>query len=112
METLLAKAPEQDDQTVDNTLKEFAALFSSQHALNIEFTNDARKELTHMAKASSLTVADFCRDHFRDLHFGLKLISGNTGQTSFKLGKSFAKNPDTALSQQVVASYKEKEVNE
>ena len=112
METLLANAPEQDDQAVDNTLKEFAALFSSQHALNIEFTNDARKELTYMAKASSLTVADFCRDHFRDLHFGLKLISGNTGQTSFKLDKSFAKNPDTALSQQVVASYKEKEVNE
>ena len=112
MEILLANAPEQDDQEVDDTLKEFAALFSSQHGLNIEFTSDARKELTRMAKASSLTVADFCRDHFRDLHFGLKLISGNTGQTKFKLDKSFAENPDTALSQNVVASYKEKNTKE
>ena len=51
---------------------------------------------------------DFCKDHFRDLHFGLKLISGNTGQTEFELDKSFAENPDTALSQRVVASYNEK----
>ena len=48
------------------------------------------------------------QDHFRDLHFGLKLISGNTGQTEFELEKSFAENPDTALSQRVVASYNEK----
>ena len=59
-----------------------------------------------------LSIADFCRDHFRDLHFGLKLISGNTGQTNFKLDKSFAQNPDSALSQQVVASYKEKDQKE
>jgi len=42
------------------------------------------------------------------LHFGLKLISGNTGQTEFELDQSFVENPDTALSQRVVASYNEK----
>ena len=108
METLLANAPEQDEEEVDDTLQQFAESFSAQHGLTILFTDDARKELTRLARASSLSVFDFCKDHFRDLHFGLKLISGNTGQTEFELDKSFAENPDTALSQRVVASYNEK----
>jgi len=108
METLLANAPEQDEEEVDDTLQNFAESFSAQHGLTILFTDDARKELTRLARASSLSVFDFCKDHFRDLHFGLKLISGNTGQTEFELDKSFAENPDTALSQRVVASYNEK----
>jgi hypothetical protein len=53
-------------------------------------------------------VYDFCKAHFRDLHFGLKLISGNTGTTEFELDESFAKDPDSALSERVVASYKSK----
>ena len=73
-----------------------------------ENQKDGVVQLTLLAKASSLSVYDFCKDHFRDLHFGLKLISGNTGQTEFELDKSFAENPDTALSQRVVASYNEK----
>ena len=108
METLLANAPEQDEEEVDDTLQQFAESFSAQHGLTILFTDDARRELTRLARASSLSVFDFCKDHFRDLHFGLKLISGNTGQTEFELDKSFAENPDTALSQRVVASYNEK----
>ena len=101
-------APEQAEEEVDDTLQEFAESFSSQHGLTIQFTDDARKELTGLAKASSLSVFDFCKDHFRDLHFGLKLISGNTGQTEFELDQSFVENPDTALSQRVIASYNDK----
>ena len=108
LETLLANAPEQEDEEVDDTLKQFAEAFSDQHGLLIKFTDKARKQLTRLAKASSLSVYDFCKEHFRDLHFGLKLISKNTGKTEFKLDESFAENPDSALSEQVVASYKNK----
>ena len=108
LETLLANAPEQEDNEVDNTLKQFAEAFSGQHGLSIKFTDKARKQLTRLAKASSLSVYEFCKEHFRDLHFGLKLISKNTGKTEFELDESFAENPDSALSEQVVASYKNK----
>ena len=108
LETLLSNAPEQEDNEVDNTLKQFAEAFSSQHSLSIKFTDKARKQLTRLAKASSLSVYEFCKEHFRDLHFGLKLISKNSGRTEFELDESFAENPDSALSEQVVASYKNK----
>ena len=78
--------------------------FSEQHGLAISFTADARKRLSSLAGKSSLSVYDFCKAHFRDLHFGLKLISGNTGKTEFELDESSAKDPDTALSERVVAS--------
>ena len=38
----------------------------------------------------------------------MKLISKNSGRTEFELDESFAENPDSALSEQVVASYKNK----
>ena len=87
---------------------ELANAFTEQHGLTIAFTVDARKRLARLAGESSLSVYDFCKSHFRDLHFGLKLISGNTGTTEFELDESFAENPDTALSEQLVASYKSK----
>jgi endopeptidase Clp ATP-binding regulatory subunit ClpX len=108
LQTLLDNAPEQEAAEVDDTLKQFAGAFSEQHGLAISFTADARKRLSSLAGKSSLSVYDFCKAHFRDLHFGLKLISGNTGKTEFELDESFAKDPDTALSERVVASYKNK----
>ncbi len=108
MQTLLENAPEQKSFEVDEKLKEFADTFSEQHNLTITFTTSARKQLARMARESSLSVFDFCKDHFRDLHFGLKLISGNTGTTEFELDNLFAEDPDTALSERVVASYKSK----
>ena len=61
----------------------------AQHGLTILFTDDAQG--THpLGQASSLSVFDFGKDHFRDLHFGLKLISGNTSQNEFELDKLFA----------------------
>ena len=108
LQTLLDNAPEQEAAEVDGTLKQFAGAFSEQHGLTIPFTAGARKRLASLAGESSLSVYDFCKAHFRDLHFGLKLISGNTGTTEFELDESFAEDPDTALSERVVASYKSK----
>ncbi|RTZ69179.1 MAG: hypothetical protein DSZ35_03165 [Verrucomicrobia bacterium] len=108
LQTLLDNAPEQEAAEVNDTLKQFADAFSEQHGLVISFTADARRRLASLAGESSLSVYDFCKAHFRDLHFGLKLISGNTGTTEFELDESFAKDPDSALSERVVASYKSK----
>ncbi|MCH2592913.1 MAG: AAA family ATPase [Pedosphaera sp.] len=108
LQTLMDNAPEQETAEVDDTLKQFADAFSEQHGLVISFTADARKHLANLAGKSSLSVYDFCKSHFRDLHFGLKLISGNIGTTEFELDESFAKDPDNALSEWVVASYKSK----
>jgi len=108
LQTLLENAPEQKAAEVDETLQQFADAFTEQHGLTIAFTTDARKQLARLAGESSLSVYDFCKSHFRDLHFGLKLISGNTGTTEFELDESFAEDPDTALSERVVASYKSK----
>jgi len=47
-----------------------------------------------------------CRQRFRDVQFGLKLIQKNTGRACFELGPEAVKDPDKYLSELVVRSYR------
>jgi hypothetical protein len=51
-------------------------------------------------------VREFCAQRFRDFQFGLKLIAQNTGQAEFTIGPDAVEAPDRALSEWVVASYR------
>jgi hypothetical protein len=47
-----------------------------------------------------------CATRFKDFHFGLKLISQNSGQQEFVIDLAAAEAPDKMLSEWVVASYR------
>ena len=51
-------------------------------------------------------MRDVCTEKFKDFQFGLKLILQNTGQREFIIGPETVDAPDKALSEWVVASYR------
>ena len=85
--------------------KQFAARFEEKYALRLELTPDAIDALVDGAMHDGRNMRDHCAVIFKDFEFGLKLISKNSGQTSFKIDRSVVEAPDQAMSRWVVASY-------
>jgi ATP-dependent Clp protease ATP-binding subunit ClpX len=86
--------------------KQFAARFEEKHLLRLELTSDAIEALVDGAFKDGRNMRDHCAVVFKDFEFGLKLISKNSGQTSFTIDRSVVEAPDQAMSRWVVASYK------
>ncbi len=45
------------------------------------------------------------RGRLQDFEFGLKLVSKNSGQTTFTIDRSVVETPDQTMSKWVVSSY-------
>src|SRR5262249_24851088 len=99
--------PGQEEKIVARQLvQEFAARFQEQHGMKITFTEEAADLLVSEAVAKSQSVRDLCAKRFKDFHCGLKLIAQNSGRHEFVVDAEAAREPDKALSQWVVASYR------
>jgi len=85
--------------------KQFVARFEEKHLLRLELTPDAIEALVDGAFKEGHNMRDHCALIFKDFEFGLKLISKNSGQTSFPIDRSVVEAPDQAMSRWVVASY-------
>ncbi|GAB4247404.1 MAG: hypothetical protein OHK005_13590 [Candidatus Methylacidiphilales bacterium] len=85
---------------------EFARDFSREHGIQITLTPEAGLALARLANASDKPLIEFCRDHFADFPFGLKLIQGRTGTTTFTIDEATALDPNGTLSRWVVESYR------
>ena len=85
--------------------KQFAARFEEKHLLRIEFTPDAIDRLVDDALSVGRNMREHCALVFKDFEFGLKLVSKNSGQTTFKVDRSVVEAPDQAISRWVVNSY-------
>jgi hypothetical protein len=72
----------------------------------LELTPDAIDALVEGALQTGRNVRDQCALVFKDFEFGLKLISKNSGQTTFTIDRSVVEAPDQAMSRWVVNSYK------
>jgi ATP-dependent Clp protease ATP-binding subunit ClpX len=86
--------------------KQFAARFGEKHLLRLDLTPDALEALVDGAMQSGRNMREHCALIFKDFEFGLKLISKNSGQTSFTIDRSVIEAPDQAMSRWVVASYR------
>ena len=60
-----------------------------------------------MAEKNSVPVRELCASKFKDYQFGLRLITQNTGQQEFSIEPPTVQDPEKALSEWVVASYRE-----
>jgi endopeptidase Clp ATP-binding regulatory subunit ClpX len=85
---------------------EFARRFEQQHQLRLNFTPEAVSYLVGAALAAKQPILEYCAALFKDFEFGLKLVSRNSGQTEFAIDDEAVKNPQHALSDWVVRSYK------
>jgi endopeptidase Clp ATP-binding regulatory subunit ClpX len=86
--------------------KQFAARFEEKHQLRLDLHPDAIDALVEGALQSGRNMRDHCAIVFKDFEFGLKLVSKNSGQTSFPIDRNVVEAPDQAISKWVVGSYK------
>ena len=87
-------------------VQEFAQRFQESFGLVMKFTDDAAEHLVTLALEQNKTVRDLCAERFKDFQFGLKLLAQNTARTEFIIDRTVVENPEKALSEWVVASYR------
>ena len=90
-------------------VREFAQRFKESFGLSLNFTDDAAEYLVTLALEQNKTVRDLCAEKFKDFQFGLKLLSQSTAQTEFVIDRAVVDAPEKALSDWVVASYRQGE---
>ena len=69
-------------------------------------TEAAAERLVSEALEQQQAVGELCAARFKDFHFGLKLITQNSGQKEFVIDRDAVEAPDKVLSAWVVASYR------
>ncbi|NNC89458.1 MAG: AAA domain-containing protein [Akkermansiaceae bacterium] len=87
-------------------LDTFCRDFRKQHGVELVFSDEALARLAEQAAEQGRSLLQLCRQRFRDVQFGLKLIQKNTGQERFELGVEAVDEPDKYLSDLVVRSYR------
>ncbi|MBN2450239.1 MAG: AAA family ATPase [Lentisphaeria bacterium] len=102
---LLAEDRDLHDGKCRQAIEAFANAFTDAHGLRLRFTPGASAALIGLVLRSGRPVEEVCRDHFKDLEYGLKLVSRNTGRTEFSVTKAMVLNPDRELSKWVTASF-------
>ncbi len=101
-----------DVEKASRELEVFCRDFEDEHGVNLEFQSGALSRLAEEAASQGRSLLQLCRQRFRDMQFGLKLIQKNTGRTTFELGSEAVEDPDKYLSDLVVQSYRSSESGE
>ena len=96
-----------DVEKASQELGVFCRDFREEHGVDLVLTDQALARLTEEAAEQGRSLLQLCRQRFRDVQFGLKLIQKNTGRTRFELGVEAVADPDKYLSDLVVRSYRE-----
>src|SRR5438876_6645917 len=105
LDRLLAEGHKHEAVALDRQIDVFTESFRRQHDLEIAFWYAARRRLGERAQAEKMSMADLTAHLFRDFHFGMNLVSKNSGQNKFTLPLSAVDAPDKFLSDLVVQSY-------
>ena len=92
---------------LENDIRQFIDRFDTENGIRLEFNKEAVKAVIDTCLKENLTVLGFCRDRFRDLEYGITLISRNTKKHSFRITKKFVMNPGQELSKWVAKSFRE-----
>ena len=107
LQALLAEQAQQEREVMKQVVREFAQRFLESHGVTLIVTDDAAEHLVTLAIEQKKTVRDLCAEKFKDFQFGLKLVAQNTAQTEFTIDRTVVEAPDKALSEWVVASYRQ-----
>ena len=106
LKKLLAEHAQEERVVMRQLVHDFAERFRENHGLTIRFTEEAADLLVSLALERSMPVRELCAGKFKDYQFGLKLIAQNTGRQEFTIDRPAVEDPDKALSEWVVTSYR------
>ncbi|MEO0417045.1 MAG: AAA family ATPase, partial [Verrucomicrobiota bacterium] len=82
LEDMMAGVTEFTNSKVLSEIQKFRQEFSRNHGVKISFDSSAIQKLETESDSKGISAKSLCSDRFKDLHFGLKLIHKNTGQTT------------------------------
>ncbi|MCE0499319.1 MAG: AAA family ATPase [Methylacidiphilales bacterium] len=105
LKRILADGAYEERLVMGEIARQFALRFEEKHHLRLDLTPDAIEALIDGALRTKRNMRDHCEIVFKDFEFGLKLISKNSGQTSFTIDRGVVEAPDQAISRWVVNSY-------
>ncbi len=91
---------------LENDVKGFADAFYETHGLKLSVGKDAVEAIVDACIEKDIGVPRFCAENLHDLEYGLRLISRNTGRTSFNITRRFVENPEQELSRRIAQSFK------
>lgn len=103
-EVLKEQAPKINSMLKDEILA-FGDRFSEAHELRLTFDENAIRRLIEISQQSEKTIRGVCEERFKDLQYGLKLVSQNTGTTDFTITTAMVEDTDTEISRLVLQSY-------
>ena len=103
---LTEKRNELEREELPDDLLKFVKQFKDQHGLELVFDKNAIKCLSELSVSAKTPLYALCQERFRDFEFGLKLISRNTGTTTFHITNDVVDSPDKLLSQWVLDSFR------
>jgi len=89
-------------------VRSFAASFKSQHGIELVFNRPAIDALIEICLSSGKPGDAVSAKRFKDCEYGLKMISRNTGETSFAITRKFVENPAEELSRRIAKSFQGK----
>jgi len=88
-------------------VKAFGKRFQEEHGFELRFRADAVELLVDESIESDTTIRALCDRKFHDFHYGLTLISRNTGKSVFTITRKTMEDPDKELSRWVADSFKD-----
>ncbi len=109
LEDLVAAVEKEGRGISRRMVHEFSERFYDSHKLKLTFTEEAADSLVVEAEREGVAVRELVAAKFKDYQFGLKLISQNIGQQEFTVEASVVADPNKALSEWVVASYRKEQ---
>jgi len=107
-ETLLALLKENQHLqrgVLRGDVEAFQERFRLSTGIGIRFDDEACDALIDMSVETDCSIRSLCEHNFKDFEHGLKIVSRNTGQEHFVLGREFVDDADAALSKLVTGSF-------
>ncbi len=91
---------------VEAEIQEYAATFSRETGIALSFSKGACDLLADLCLKEGRSGRALCRERFRDLEYGVRLIARNTGSAQYTVTKRLAADPAAELSKAVALSFK------
>ena len=114
-EALQKLIQEQQSQLSDTHRKDidrFVQRFTEEHDLQLIFDDESVRELVSMSDKNNKTIGGLCDEHFKDLQYGLKLVSQNTDNKQFRVTPAMVADPNKEISRLVLDSYNHPKTSE
>jgi endopeptidase Clp ATP-binding regulatory subunit ClpX len=105
LKTLLKEHSHMKRNVLAEEIGAFCERFRKETGLDIRFSDEASDRLIDIAVDRDKTIRAVCEERFKDLEYGLKIVSRNLEQQKFEITRAMVDNPDSELSKMVVESF-------